>query len=141
MAKQRSDTRSGTARRVGWLALLLLAPGCSPGVGKVAGTVTYQGKPVAGGTVTFYDAANGARSSPIADDGTYSIDKVPVGHARITVTVPVSIGFRGAEGAKPAGGPPAAKAPPVPAKYGDAEKSGLTYDVQAGGQKHDVTLD
>ena len=49
--------------------LLLGLAGCGAGAGDVAGVVKYRGQPLAGGTITFYDAANKAMSSGIDEEG------------------------------------------------------------------------
>jgi hypothetical protein len=124
----------------GWLALLLLAAGCGPRFGNVSGTVTYQGKPLAGGTITFFDAANRSTSGEIKSDGTYVVSKVACGRARIAVATPMDIPFKGMnEGVKMDMGAP--KPSPIPDRYADADKSGLTCEVTAPEQKHDVSLD
>jgi hypothetical protein len=125
---------------LGWLTVALLAAGCGPRFGNVSGQVTYQGKPLPGGTITFYDAANGAASGPIETDGTYSVSKVATGRARVVVVPLMQITFLGPgdAGRQKSGGD---QPPPLPAKYADPNKSGLTYDVTAGDQKHDFPLD
>lgn len=125
----------------GWLALLLLlAPGCGPRFGNVSGTVTYQGKPLTGGTITFFDAANRTTSGEIKPDGTYTVSKVALGQARIAVATPMDIPFKKInEDVKMDVAAP--KPSPIPVKYADADKSGLTCEVTAPDQKHDVTMD
>src|SRR5579885_2757594 len=108
-----------TRCRFGWLALAVLACGCGARSGNVSGTVTYHGKPVADGTITFYDAGQRAWSSSTDGDGKYTVSKVPVGPARIVVMTPLPIEFKGM-GGRPAG-PAVAKTPPLPPKYGDPQ--------------------
>ena len=66
----------------------------------------------------------------IIDNGHYFIPNVPVGDVKIVV-----------EGPGKSSDP---NAPPstvvVPAKYADPDKSGLTYTVKAGDNKHDIEL-
>ncbi len=133
------------------LAVQALA-GCSRPTGSVSGKVTYQGKPVAGGIVTFLGADNKVASSPIGPDGSYTIDRVGVGEAKVSVT-PATSGSAIPKGMKmdpgkmgaPAGAAPPAGSDPgkplvIPEKYRDAAKSGITYTVTAGAQQHDFDL-
>jgi hypothetical protein len=132
------------AGRLGWLALVLLAAGCGTRFGNVSGTVTQGGKPVAGGTITFYDAAGRAQSDAIRSDGTYTVSKVATGRAKIAVILPMNIPFAGLDGAGAGGGgmPPGAPKGPAPApKYSDPDKSGLTCDVTTGEQTYNISLD
>ena len=143
------------------LALVALA-GCSS-KGTVTGKVTYQDKPLTGGTVLFA-SAEGSQSSPIGEDGTYTISNMPTGPAKISVetesaqvkgkgTPGPGAGAKGApppKGAEPppeaakssyAQGPPRAKsAEKIPGTYADPESSGLTYTVTGGNQTHDIAL-
>jgi hypothetical protein len=131
------------------LAVLALA-GCGPGAGSVSGKVTYKDKPLPGGTVTFFAPDKKAYPAVIGTDGTYTLDRVPVGPAKITVAPPVALGpmrpgmkmdpskVGGApEGAAPA---PAEKPVSLPEKYQDPEKSELTYTVTTGKQEHNIPL-
>jgi hypothetical protein len=127
-----------TARSLRWPVLLtaaLLLAGCAPGLGQVSGKVKYKGQPLPTGTITFYDQKNNPTSSAIGPDGSYSVQKVAAGPVKITVSVPMNISFMGD---RP---PPGPKAPPLPAKYIDPEKSGLDFEVKAGDQVHDFNLD
>ncbi|MBN1395485.1 MAG: hypothetical protein JW959_10715 [Pirellulales bacterium] len=120
------------------IALFLLATtGCQKSdraaLGKVSGTVSYRGEPVASGTVIF--EVRGARTAyGKIDDGkiievtTYKPgDGAPLGPARIAVFVPA---------------PEDAPSERVfqrdlyksliPPKYGDPAASGLTFEIAAG---------
>jgi hypothetical protein len=145
------------------LAVLALS-GCGPSVGSISGKVTYQGKPISGGKVTFLTSDQKVRTAPIGSDGSYSIDKVTVGPAKIAVEPPIPLGPMippGADPSKPGGmasskpvgmdpskfdapagaaPPPEVKEVPLPPKYKDAEKSGLTYTVVQGKQQHNIEL-
>jgi hypothetical protein len=124
-----------------WLLVALLAAGCAPGWGNVSGTVTYQGKQLTTGTIIFYDAANGAPSAEIKPDGTYTVSHVRAGTAKIAIVMPMDIPFMGFGGPAPAKTPEPGKVPTLPAKYADREQSGLTCEVKAGNNTHDVKLD
>jgi hypothetical protein len=137
----------------------MLSAGCGT-KGEVSGTVTYQGKPLPVGNVTFVDASsNQALGSSTIDNGKYAISKVPAGPVKILVTTPPP---QTAAGSRPpsfmqkmiekkaksqgmaapsdeSGGPPTPQVT-VPTKYGDPNQSGLTYTVQSGAQQHDIDL-
>lgn len=110
---------------------ILVAAGCSSGVGDVNGVVKYKGKAASGAVITFYDENNGAPSSNIAEDGSYSVKNVATGKARIAVMSSPGISMPGL---------PAAKSVQVPEKYANHEKSGLTLDVKRGSQTHNIDL-
>jgi hypothetical protein len=147
------------------LLAALLASGCGGKKGDVSGTVTYQGKPLPSGTITFLDARNEAVGSSPITDGKYTIYQVPVGPVKVLVTTPPPLppnlrppppnpareAMREAMIKKKTGGkssaPPPAPSddrppPPVriPDKYGLADQSDLTYTVQPGKQEHAIDL-
>src|SRR5262249_39124938 len=75
----------------GWLigvfALALATAGCGPAVGSVKGTVKYKGKPVPQGVmVTFVPAGEAGRQCETDAEGRYSIQQVPVGTLKVTIT-------------------------------------------------------
>jgi hypothetical protein len=132
------------ARWVILLVLILLVSGCGPRFGDVSGTVKFKGKPMAGGTITFYDANKKPYSSTIATDGSYSISKVPYGRAKIAVYQTIDIKFEGGFTAAGGGAMPGREAPKketAPSKFSDPEQSGLTCDVNSPSQTHEVTID
>ena len=106
--------------------------GCGPGRGDVSGVVYYKNKPLDGGTITFYDEYNGVSSSTIKADGSYADIHVATGTAKIAVATPMAIGMTGIK---------MVKTTPIPPKYADREKSGLTCKVASGPQEHKVELD
>ena len=79
---------SQKTRGIGWwLFPILLAGVCGCGnTAKVAGKVTYQGRPVVYGSVTFLSADKTARSGVIEPDGSYAVEGVPSGTVQIGVT-------------------------------------------------------
>jgi hypothetical protein len=128
----------------GLLALLALAPGCGPGVGTAAGKVTYQGKPVVWGSVTLRAADGSMHQIGINPDGTYRLDRVPVGPAQVGVSSPdpkpsarLREGGEARLRAFPPPPPPGAWFP-LPAKYADPATSGVT--MQVGGGPADIDL-
>ncbi len=119
------------------LGLLPLLLGCGRGWGNVSGTVRYKGNPLPNGTITFYDEKNQAVSGHIESDGKYTVNKVAVGKVKITVTAPMPVFLPGDQSAKKQ----FANMPNLPARYGDAEKSGLNRDITSGNQTLDLDLD
>jgi hypothetical protein len=147
------------------LPALLLCLGCGGRKGEVSGKVTYRGKPLPGGAVTFFGPGDQmVGSAAISPDGDYRIPKVPVGPVRITVSAPAVI--------KDPKAPPAPRGGKkmwrglqdkkgldardlkiiedakkslirldVPAKYGLPDQSGLTYTVESGSQEHNIDLE
>ena len=74
-------------RWLGWLpSLILLAGVCGcDNTAKVTGKVTYQGRPVRYGSVIFLSADKTARSGVIEPDGSFTVEGVPRGAAKIAV--------------------------------------------------------
>ncbi len=133
---------------IGSVALL----GCNPSdrvpLGKVSGTVSYQGQPISDGTIIL--EVPGARSAygkiingEISEVTTYDVgDGVPVGKARIAVFATSAP----APAASPAAEPPSdpGTVTPVnasymsggssllPAKFNDPATSGLEAQISAG---------
>lgn len=120
--------------------LLLTSCGGRP-TGVVSGKITYNGQPVSLGTVAMI-ADNGTVASGMISDGKYQIENVPVGSVKITVTVyPPSPMMHPPTG--PAAGVQQKPLPPfvpIPDRYADAARSGLTYTVVRGPQTHDIAL-
>src|SRR5215471_16423530 len=106
------------------LCWCLALTGCA-GEGDVSGVVKYKGAPLKMGLVAFYQD-NKVWSGPLNPDGSFTVRKVRTGTAKITVVTPVPIGMPGLPALK--------DIVAVPAKYGDPEQSGLTYDVRKGPQ-------
>ena len=141
-----------TFSRLAAVAALALAvqalPGCGRQAGSVSGKVTLKGQPVPGGTVTFLGADDRAASCPIEADGTYTIDRVAVGVAKVAVAPPVSAAPKGVKmdpGKMGAPADPGAAAAPakrvaIPEQYQDPTQSGLTCDVKAGHQDYNIDL-
>jgi hypothetical protein len=127
---------------LGALCLALLAGGCGSR-GTVSGKVTHKGKPVVWGTVSVFASDDVQYAGQLTPEGTYSIPDVPSGQVRITVSSPNPDGTgRGGPAAANGGlgdspGPEAAatRPPPgiwfpIPAKYSEPSRSGLTGTVR-----------
>jgi len=132
------------------LSVVLLA-GCGGGKGDVEGQVTYQGKPLHYGRITFVSQV-GDKPSLVSKikDGHYHIKGCPAGPAQITVEsiapprkgrpilIPQAKGFTPPEDEDAEVNP--AKPAAIPPRYTDPEHSGLDYTVTAGAQTHDIPL-
>jgi hypothetical protein len=145
----------------GLALLLILSVGCSSR-GTVSGKVKMKDQTLGRGTVTFISLdKQWSNTSPIGEDGSYTILKAPPGPMKISV---VSTGpsqqFQGRvkkkiqmpEEEKEDDLPQRARAmfnrgaskpsgPSVPKKYNDPETSGLTYEVKPGNQEHNIELE
>jgi hypothetical protein len=83
-------------RGLAWAALAAAAgglAGCGPGgppIGQVEGRVTFKGKPVTEGTVSFANDAGHGGEAPLDKDGRYVVKNrqggLPVGDYVVTVT-------------------------------------------------------
>lgn len=113
--------------------LLLVALGCRPGdrpeLGQVRGTVTLDGKPLAGVIVRFFPATGRAATATTGSDGryelvyTYGVEGAKVG--------PSTVSFAWPDGE--------AGSAPIPDKYG--AQSELTVEVQPGDNTFDFALE
>jgi hypothetical protein len=125
--------------------LLALASGCGIGRGDVTGKVTYQGKPLVWGTVQFEGSDGMLKQSNIKSDGTYSIESVAAGEAKVAVSSinPKSSDFQPIQRE---GTPPPPPRPEVkgwfsiPEKYNTPYGSELVYTVKTGPNTIDIEL-
>jgi hypothetical protein len=126
---------------VSMCGIALLATGCGEPAGTVSGTLTIEGKPLNCGYIIFQASEGSVESTEIQPDGTYSIEGLPLGSAKISINVPAPP-LPGPDGVS-ADTPEAFEADPVsiPERYGAVETSGLTYEVTKGAQTHDINLE
>ena len=140
------------------------------GNGNISGKVLYQGKPLRAKAVTFFPSSgSGAFTSRIEQDGSYRVEKVPVGKVKIVIVPLVERSgtkqqpkVEAMAKAMKSGKmkiseesrkkmPPGFKEAledssssggigPIPAQYTDPEKSVLEYTVIGGSQTHDIEL-
>lgn len=130
------------------LMILPLATGCGgEAKGTVSGKVTYQGKPLPGGFVTFVPDNGAPVHTDIQSDGTYHIDKAPLGPVKISVqpkseqeAMQSSRMPRDAKGYGKFQSAMTETKSSIPPKYGTPNESGLTYTVVKGPQQHDIDL-
>jgi hypothetical protein len=139
---------------LGWALLLaFLVAGCGgPATGTVSGKVSYKDTPLKGGRVTFVCAGNKSASGEIDEEGKYTIEKVPVGEAKIVVeTEYLKPRVRQYQYTAPADNkgdykPPdfaanAKKYVQIPDKYTDADNTDKKLTVKSGSQQFDIKLD
>jgi len=134
----------------------------------VHGSVTYNGKPVTGGTIAIFTPDKANRTPlVISNDGTYAGTDLPAGECVVTIETEsihramkteqknyggagrpdVSQDYakkmaeRGVQGAS-SGAPQKLEGVyvKIPSKYADAEKSPLRVTLKAGDQKQDFEL-
>jgi hypothetical protein len=140
----------------------VLALGCQKGdssgaSGRVYGTVTYKGKPVPAGTVSFQPKGQGPiATTNIAPDGSYEIMGVPPGDTIITVETdsvktsnPENLPHYGPAGAKQFSPHPkdfqqseASKGAyvQIPKKYSSKTSSPFHVTIHAGKQEQPLDL-
>jgi hypothetical protein len=132
-------------RRIVLLVLLaVLGCGENKNEGEVSGTVTYQGQPLPQGSVSFFDSSNKYLASSGIIKGTYATTaplKVPIGPVKVTVTTPSrSSGSRSVKGVAKSKSGETITVISIPAKYGSADSSGLTYTVKPGANTYNIDL-
>jgi hypothetical protein len=102
---------------------------------EVSGKVTFNGKPLPSGTVTFVSKDGKTTvAGAIAEDGTYRVI-LPGGEYGVAITT-------APQKKKDDPKDPPKKVPvfQIPAKYGDVKTSGITYKVAKGKQSFDIDL-
>jgi hypothetical protein len=125
------------------LALVAGSGGCGESVGSIKGRLTYKGKPVPFGVVTFTrDDGRPSKVVQTDEQGHYVISRVPVGATNVTVASPPVILSEGrpddpevVESVRRAKLRVA-----IPEKYKDLKQSGLSYTVAPGENTFDITL-
>lgn len=116
--------------------------------GEVTGTVSYQGKPLPGGSISFLSERGFQSSAVISPEGHFRIKSV-VGPCKVTIDNRMLSKDQRNRGPRLKSSPPGTTAPatvegtyvPLPDKYLSFEKSGLTCEVQKGSQTRDFPLD
>ncbi|MEW4452962.1 hypothetical protein AB1L30_09820 [Bremerella sp. JC817] len=124
---------------VGVLSATLALTGCGPSgpeMGDVSGKVTYRGKPLPTGTITFIPETEGMPRAfaEINSDGTYVAETkpfgrgVPLGKHRVMISAVIDHG------------PNQQVEPILPPKFSSDRQSGLTADVVPGENIFDFSL-
>lgn len=129
------------------IVLIAAAAGCQ-GTGNVSGKVTYKDKPLVYGTVLIVASDGTIHQGSIREDGTYTVQGIQVGEARVAVNSPdpTTPLMRRAEpqGAELEEDRRRKSLKPkwfaIPADYGDPNKSGLKLQVRGGANAHDIDL-
>ena len=130
--------------------LMLSATGCGGSAlpqGEVSGTVSYQGRPLPGGIITFLSDRGFQNSAIIGPDGRYQI-KAAAGPSKVTIDNRMLSKRPWSRGPRLKPPTPSAESPPrvegtyvpLPSKYLSADQSGLTCEIQKGTQAHDFKL-
>jgi hypothetical protein len=138
------------------LSLFLMVTGCGGSKGTISGKVLYKGEALKGGQVSFVsDSGGGGQASINPEDGSFKMEKVPLGPGTFAVQPPMN---------NPPPMMPSSAAPPkdvklpggidpstynkrtkgadvkIPEKYKDSRTSELKYTVTGGSQDHNVEL-
>jgi hypothetical protein len=142
---------SGCRAKAGLVLLLgSMLSGCGGGreAATVSGTVTYKGKPLPAGKVSFWGPNDQIASALIAEDGSYEATDVPLGLVKIAVSTPPppppEIEKAAREGKRRFGKGKLLTAPintiVIPEKYSSPAKSGLSLTVTEGSQPFSIEL-
>jgi hypothetical protein len=141
--------------RLALLCLLAMAAGCGRAKGIVSGKVSYNGKPVVFGMVQAFGSDGLPVSALIQPDGRYTLPPLPVGETRIAVSSsdptlgskrrPNRKGNLRSSEADRTTEPeppqiPAGEWFPIPGKYQDYQRSGLSVTVSDKEVVYDIAL-
>ena len=126
-------------------AFVLLA-GCepvsdTPPTAPVQGTVTYQGKPVESGTVTFFPAGGERPGGGILESGgKFTLTTFKKGDGAVVGTHKVTVDSLVDDGGVDvsAGGEMKSN---IPLKYSDRDQTPLSYDVKEGDNQFEIALE
>jgi len=129
-------------------ALILAAAvsGCGPRMAEVRGTVRYDGKALASGTIQFLGVDGIPHSASIGPDGSFRA-LVPQGNAKVIVSCmnevrlqQVATALVGARGQVVAPEVPQENLSLIPARYADWTTSGLSVRVAGRSVQQDFSL-
>jgi hypothetical protein len=132
------------------VAGLLAATGCGR-TGTVSGKVRFQETALKGGRIVFVnDETKKTAWGTIGEDGSYTVEHVPVGPAKIVVETSQLATAGGVHQYTPPEDAPANfKGPqfkdkdsyvPIPEMYEKVETTDLVFEVKAGVQQYDIPL-
>ncbi|QJW98139.1 peptidase associated/transthyretin-like domain-containing protein [Frigoriglobus tundricola] len=110
----------------------------------VTGQVTYNGKPLAFGSVIMLKASGPGEPAvaEIQPDGTYTFRGIPVGETKIGVVSSdpnIKLDLRGDQKQLPPKADPKLWFP-IPSKYAQPTSSGLSCNLSAGSNTHGIDL-
>lgn len=131
--------------------LLAISVGCGRATTEVTGRVTFQGKALTGGTVTFFCCDKQIAYGLINPAGTYHLKDVPMGPAVVTVRTHPKIppGYAVRQKLPPSKDAPQPKIVsaagisdfvPVPERYYHPEESGLSFTVSSSRTVFNIEL-
>ena len=128
-------------RCVFFVAAVAISGGCSsdPPSAEVSGNVTYDGKPIETGTISFFPRdGKGATSGGVIIDGAYTAKNVPFGEMDVKFHGSKIIGKRKLYPNDPKSAEVPIVAPLIPERY--HEKTTITLDVKERVIKKDFDL-
>ena len=134
-------------RIIGSACVCLAVAGCGasgPEMARVRGTVSYQGKPLTKGTITFVstDEKRPNATSAIGADGSFDLQTVEPGDgAQLGDYVVTVSGIGTDEILDYIPKKPVENKSPIPLKYGAVDTSGLKQTVKSGRNHFDIKLD
>jgi hypothetical protein len=136
MSGHHTAARWGRVLLFGLLVLSATSCGSSRWGGPVSGKVVLaDGSPLKSGAVTFINSAGDAANAEIKEDGTYLIERTPIGECKITVTTvppPPPSGVLSL--------PADAGKSPFADRYRKAETTELKCTVSSAAQTYDINL-
>lgn len=119
-----------------WVIVIAFVLAAASGCGRdevepestVTGAITFQGKPIPGGTVTFEVTTDSGTRPCMGEinDGRYEVTNASPGRARIGVETATQEGLPNYM--------------PLPRQLADPAKSGLEYEIRKGEQQHDIVI-
>jgi len=129
-----------------------LATGCGASPAEVTGRITYKGRPVQVGWVLILGADGAPHYGTLGPDGRYAVAGVRSGPVRLAVASPSPEAstelthkkeaalrkWKGTTAPAPAA---ASDWFPLPDRYGDPNRSGLTKELRPGANVIDLDLD
>lgn len=126
------------------LSAILALCGCGS-LNEVGGTVSYKGKKLTMGKITFV-AADGKKTgfTNIAADGSYKLVEPPLGQVKIGVEVKpppnIAEGKQATKATIEDAAHPKLEPVTIPAAYADPGKSGLSKELKTGKNTFDIEL-
>ncbi len=141
-------------------AVALVIMGCEKEFARsrVHGVVKYQGKALTNATVMFLGQDSQVYRAELKADGSYEVSGVPQGPIRVAIQQgqpyvppradPTKSAAKASVNDEKANAPRADPPPSnvrqnavqIPAKYGEADKSGLTFDLKEAEQEWSIDL-
>jgi hypothetical protein len=133
----RWPTRLAARLLISFLSVTCLITGCSCSGDRaqvVRGTVSLDGAPLRCGVVQFHGPAGRLSTAVVQSDGTFTATDVSPGEVRVAVVEDIMAMPKGK------GDKTGAKRAQVPAKYKDAQTSGLSYTLTRTTRNLDIVL-